>query len=234
MDDADPPLPPPSPKTAPEAIAAAQLAPAAPPSSAKRPAALTFDSANKRIQPPPAVSTVHTKHAAAPFLLLPSTSTPSSSAAARTPSTSSSFQANKEAVLNNGLFKWARDAHISLRLPDASNQAVFLKIRQRFHKQTILRFQEQRQTAATRAAALSSSGRTRSEAQAILDDKDRDAYNLECTDARRLSRLHFEDVIRQFARCSPQDVCLEICRQRCAHVVGDDFSTSRCVSVFPF
>jgi hypothetical protein len=193
MDYSNAPVPPPSPKAALEAIAAAQQAPQAPPSSAKRPAALTFDSSNKR----PTATTVHTKNVAAPFLLLPSATTPSSAAAARTPSTSSSFLSNKEAVCHNGFFKWAREPHINHCLPDASKPAIFLRFRQRFHKQILLRFKEQRQTAALRAAALSSTTRTRSEAQAILDDADRDAFTLECTDARRLSRLHFEDILRQ-------------------------------------
>jgi hypothetical protein len=189
MDNCNAPPPRPTPNAAPEAIAAAQQAPEAPPSSAKRPAALTFDSSNKR----PTASTSHTKQAAAPFLLLPSTS----SAAARTPSTTGSFQANKDAILNNGFFKWAREPHINLLLPDASNDSVFVKFRQRFHRQTTLRFKEQRQTSAIRAMAFSSQPRTRSEAQAILEDTDRDAFNLECTDARRLSRLHLEDIFRQ-------------------------------------
>lgn len=49
-----------------------------PPSSAKRPAVMLFDEPNKRSQPSPAVSTLRTKDAADPFLLFPSTSTPSS------------------------------------------------------------------------------------------------------------------------------------------------------------
>jgi hypothetical protein len=32
---------------------------------------------------------------------------------------------------------------------------------------------------------------------AVLDDTDRDAFDLECTDVRRLSRIHLEDIIRQ-------------------------------------
>jgi hypothetical protein len=85
-------------------------------------------------------------HGAAPFLLLPSTSTPSSTAAARTPTTSSSIQSNKEAALTDGFFKWARDAHINNCLSDASDAAAFLKFGQRSNRQIKHRFKEQRQT----------------------------------------------------------------------------------------
>jgi hypothetical protein len=45
--------------------------------------------------------------------------------------------------------------------------------------------------------ALSSQPGTQSEAQAILEDTDRNAFNLECTDALHLSHLHLEDIFRQ-------------------------------------
>jgi hypothetical protein len=129
----------------------------------------------------------------------PTNRRPTASSSARsitTASSTSSFVSNRADCINNSFFKWARQRQIESSIVDALDAAYFKKERTHFMKQVIHRFREEKQTAKVILQSMDSQPRTRSEARETPQVESNQIVSTDTTDTRRLSRLHFEDMLQ--------------------------------------
>ena len=104
---------------------------------------------------------------------------------------------NRQDCLTNELFAWSRAPLLNLLVDIASNDDDFSAFETQFLGSITQRFKDERETKSKFLQSLSSQPRsTRSTVSAPVAEVDEEAMNLTTSDPRRLSRLHWEDIIR--------------------------------------
>jgi hypothetical protein len=94
------------------------------------------------------------------------------------------------------LFAWSRAPLLHQSNAIASNDDDFASFETQFLGSITQRFKDERETKSKFLQSLESQPRTRSAASAPVVQVDAEALRLDTSDPRRLSRLHWEDVIR--------------------------------------
>ena len=127
--------------------------------------------------------------------------TPSTSSSQKSRPTPASTTINRNECLTNGFHKWSRDELYALSSEIASSDKLFDEYEDNFSTQINHRFKQENKSPAKFLAAMDSNPRTRSGAVSVSAATP--VFNehiADSTDVRRLSRLHWEDVIN--SRCS--------------------------------
>jgi hypothetical protein len=103
---------------------------------------------------------------------------------------------NRQDCLTNELFAWSRAPLLQQSHAIASNDDDFASFETQFLGSITQRFKDERETKSKFLQSLESQPRTRSAASDPVVEVDVEAMRLDTSDPRRLSRLHWEDVIR--------------------------------------